>query len=924
MTLIERDDEFGALLTSLADCHRGAGSVVQISGSVASGKSELLTHFAQQAAESGALVLRAGGSRAERNFPLGVIAQLLHSASLANSQVQRIRQMVANWTSGTEPACGDADDLSPETTQLIYTLCLSVLDLTVQSPVVVAVDDVQYADRASLQWLLHMVRRSRSAPLVVVVTKPAGPDLDVDLSSFNLELTAQPNARRIRLGPLSASGVRTLLAKHLGPERAKELTAECYAVTGGNPLLLRALIEDNLSIGDQIPRQHGGRTLVGDAFHEAALVCVHRGGPAALAGARGLAILNSPTGPRLLPRFIDVKTTQANHIMQVLEAAGLISQGRFVSEDARRAVLDDLPGDERSALYLRAAELLRAEGAPPASIASHLVAAGEPCPPWGLRVLLTAADLALAEDQVGHALEQLRLAEQSCSDSALRASIDNTLAQVEWRMNPAAPVVRVPRLLSAFTDGHLSPTEALFPIECLLLHGRLGEATPAIEQLTSHPDEPAKPHIHAFQLWIASSFPTLLPRLPQDPEAAAHNPITLDARLRAPETLATVLRLGPLDHIVTEAERVLQGCRLDQSTAVALHLALLTLVYADQVNRAAHWCDLLLKDASTRHAPAWHAMFAATRASIALRQGDLPAAETHVRSAFSLVPEHGWGVAIGAPLATLVYATIAMGKHDEAAKALMVPVPQAMRETRWGLQYLHARGTYHLALNQLQAALSDFLTCGELMMEWNIDLPALIPWRGDAAHVYLRLGQDKQARQLAKAQLNRPGAQHSRTHGISLRALAACSEIRHRPHLLQNASEELLASGDKLEFARALAELGHAYKLLRDPERARMTLQRARYVAKECHSETFHAKLFPDPEELVAEPEDTASEITTLSDAERRVAALAAIGHSNREIAGKLYITISTVEQHLTRVYRKLDVHRRTDLPIRLRPEASH
>ncbi|CAO5237655.1 hypothetical protein FAGKG844_220078 [Frankia sp. AgKG'84/4] len=74
-----------------------------------------------------------------------------------------------------------------------------------------------------------------------------------------------------------------------------------------------------------------------------------------------------------------------------------------------------------------------------------------------------------------------------------------------------------------------------------------------------------------------------------------------------------------------------------------------------------------------------------------------------------------------------------------------------------------------------------------------------------------------------------------------------------------------------------------------------MTLQRARYVAKECHSETFHAKLFPDPDELVAEPEDTASEITTLSDAERRVAALAAIGHSNREIAGKLYITISIV-----------------------------
>jgi DNA-binding CsgD family transcriptional regulator len=55
-----------------------------------------------------------------------------------------------------------------------------------------------------------------------------------------------------------------------------------------------------------------------------------------------------------------------------------------------------------------------------------------------------------------------------------------------------------------------------------------------------------------------------------------------------------------------------------------------------------------------------------------------------------------------------------------------------------------------------------------------------------------------------------------------------------------------------------------------------------------------------------------------LSEAERRVAVLAAEGHTNREIARKLYITISTVEQHLTRIYRKLNVNRRADLPIGL------
>ncbi|TDD09004.1 LuxR family transcriptional regulator, partial [Saccharopolyspora terrae] len=55
-----------------------------------------------------------------------------------------------------------------------------------------------------------------------------------------------------------------------------------------------------------------------------------------------------------------------------------------------------------------------------------------------------------------------------------------------------------------------------------------------------------------------------------------------------------------------------------------------------------------------------------------------------------------------------------------------------------------------------------------------------------------------------------------------------------------------------------------------------------------------------------------------LSEAERKVAELAARGQTNREIGRRLYITVSTVEQHLTRVYRKLNVRKRTELPAEL------
>ena len=58
--------------------------------------------------------------------------------------------------------------------------------------------------------------------------------------------------------------------------------------------------------------------------------------------------------------------------------------------------------------------------------------------------------------------------------------------------------------------------------------------------------------------------------------------------------------------------------------------------------------------------------------------------------------------------------------------------------------------------------------------------------------------------------------------------------------------------------------------------------------------------------------------LAQLSDAEQRVAMLAAYGYTNGQIARKLYITVSTVEQHLTRVYRKLGVTGRAELPIEL------
>ncbi|WP_079109102.1 helix-turn-helix domain-containing protein [Streptomyces griseoruber] len=131
---------------------------------------------------------------------------------------------------------------------------------------------------------------------------------------------------------------------------------------------------------------------------------------------------------------------------------------------------------------------------------------------------------------------------------------------------------------------------------------------------------------------------------------------------------------------------------------------------------------------------------------------------------------------------------------------------------------------------------------------------------------------------------------------MALRTRAAAAESAERTPLLERAVQALEISGDQFELSAALAELSAAHGALGDPAQARTADRRARHLSRVSGT-------------APAQPGDD-----ELSEAERRVAELAACGLTNREIGQKLFITVSTVEQHLTKVYRKLGVRRRMEL----------
>jgi ATP/maltotriose-dependent transcriptional regulator MalT len=344
----------------------------------------------------------------------------------------------------------------------------------------------------------------------------------------------------------------------------------------------------------------------------------------------------------------------------------------------------------------------------------------------------------------------------------------------------------------------------------------------------------------------------------------------------------------------------------------------MALICEDMLDRAATWCGMLLRESgASRGNPLWHAVLTACSAIIETRRGNLPAAENHARTALRMLTNKAWGVAIGGPLSSLLLATTASGKHEEAAACLRTPVPEAMFGTFYGLLYLYARGEYYLATGRPQAALADFTDCGNRMITWELDLPGLVPWRTKAAEAHLVMGDSGQARELSKTQLAQAGSRFPRTRGISLRALAMTSHPARRTALLRESAEILRDTGARLELAYTFTELSKAHLALGEHGRAHWTARQARNLAEQCGAQlpdTTLGKIDLDKRET-GNGVDTRP-VAQLSDAEQRVAILAAYGYTNGQIANKLFITVSTVEQHLTRVYRKLGVAGRAELPI--------
>ena len=151
--LLERESELAAIDTALESAREGEGRLLHIEGHAGLGKSKLLAAGAALARTCGDRVLRAAGNELEREFSFGLVLQLLEQ-ELPDAGAER-DALFEGAAALARPLLERGDTASPEDTDfpLLHGLYWLIFNLAERSPLLIAADDLHWADRSSLRFL---------------------------------------------------------------------------------------------------------------------------------------------------------------------------------------------------------------------------------------------------------------------------------------------------------------------------------------------------------------------------------------------------------------------------------------------------------------------------------------------------------------------------------------------------------------------------------------------------------------------------------------------------------------------------------------------------------------------------------------------------------------------------------------------------
>lgn len=901
---------------------RDGPATLLIEGDAGIGKTTQWFAALEQARQSGVRVLSARVGQTESVLAYATVADLLWDVeSAVFDQLPDLQRLAIDrvlFRAGSE---------GPPTDQwVVGAAFVSVIEtLAADAPLLIAIDDVQWLDPSSKAVTMFAVRRLKGQ-VGVIATERCEPD-GGEAGSW-LKVVRPGGTTRMRLGPLSLGGLHALISARLGRSLSRPAMVRIADVSVGNPFvaleLARAMQEEALDSDLKLPRSLAEvvrrRTdgLSGDV-REALLAAASVANPTVELLARACGVAVDDVMTRLESAEADGVVTLDGGLVRFTHP--LLARGVYTeaTPSQRRAMHRVLAGIEnRSELQAR-----------------HLALATTSADKDMLKVLDTAAEAARSRGAPAAAAELVELAIGLGGDKPwrhVRAAGDHFHAG-----ETARAVALLEPAVAELPPGMLRAIAMNLFAAILMYDNRFTEAQAALKSATE--DGESAPPVFVQTLMSLSfaqgmgSFAegTSETGLFDDSLRNARRAADIAEELGIPGVLSKALAMWVHTNFhfgngVDEEslQRALELEDYDDDVPVPFQAgAVLALIRAwtgrldearDHMNTVRARC---VERGSERNMMA----VASYGALIELWAGRYAEATVLADEAVERAEQLG-GAHVGLiPLSVRAQVLAHVGRVQEARADAQTALASARdagspRMEEWPIKTL---GFVELSLGDFGAAYATFAPLIErlaLVPEIEIMGAGHLP---DAAEAMIAIGRLDEAEPLIKL-LESNGRRLDRSWMLSAsyRCRAMLQAAQGDVAGAEIAANRALAEHDRVpmpfERARTLLLLGQLQRRRRLKDAASATLTEALREfermgaplwAERVRAELSRTKVSPTSEHA-------------LTPSERRVAELAALGQSNKEIAAKLFISPKTVEHNLGRVYRKLGIRSRAELGRRI------
>jgi DNA-binding SARP family transcriptional activator len=476
--LADREQEMRALRAALDDLAEGESRLLLIEGPAGIGKTRLLTEARRLAADRGVRVLAARGSQLEQAFGFSIVRQMFEPELLEPGRRDALLDGAAAAARGVFELTGGEGDGSFAILHGLYWLAVN---LSAGGPLLLAVDDLQWCDTASLRWLAYLARRLDGVPILLAATVRTGEERED--AGLLAELEMEPTAVVVSPRPLSPEATALMVARRLGEPVSPLFAQACHRTTSGNPLLLRQLLRGLEADRVRPDASHADRVVaVGSrAVSNMVTMRLRRLTPAIVPVARAAAVLGDGASLPAVAALAQRSEAEAAAALALLARIEIVkdeSPLAFVHPLVREAVYRDLPAAERALLHERAARVIHGDGAAAEQVAAHLLLAPHRGDDGTVALLRRAAATAAERGASDTAVTLLRRAlDEPPNDEAVRRALLTDLGMLESLVEGGAGIGHLLQAYALEQDARTRADLAVAISRTQVFAGPLGAAT---------------------------------------------------------------------------------------------------------------------------------------------------------------------------------------------------------------------------------------------------------------------------------------------------------------------------------------------------------------------------------------------------------------------------------------------------------------